>query len=191
GSPPCCTRLMRESPATFSSKAEAPISSLRMAPESLKLSVWSKSLARRYCLTSPGVSVTWSSSSRAVSCSCRLVRASGVPPALNTAEFAPSRPVYDARGRGVASPGGAPARGAGTGPVARGAYPRRGMTWSAKRRIELRTRSCGICPPGRVLNRSEEHTSELQSRGHLVCRLLLEKKKEHPEDIPPIPAPPR
>src|SRR5437870_9024622 len=34
---------------------------------------------------------------------------------------------------------------------------------------------------GRVeyaLERSEEHTSELQSRGHLVCRLLLEKKKE-------------
>src|SRR5207253_11453634 len=34
---------------------------------------------------------------------------------------------------------------------------------------------------GRVLDRgelrSEEHTSELQSRGHLVCRLLLEKKK--------------
>src|SRR5690625_6948076 len=27
-------------------------------------------------------------------------------------------------------------------------------------------------------NRSEEHTSELQSRGHLVCRLLLEKKKK-------------
>src|SRR5439155_13065392 len=27
------------------------------------------------------------------------------------------------------------------------------------------------------LMRSEEHTSELQSRGHLVCRLLLEKKK--------------
>src|SRR5690625_729096 len=30
-----------------------------------------------------------------------------------------------------------------------------------------------IAPDGR----SEEHTSELQSRGHLVCRLLLEKKK--------------
>src|SRR5690625_6981748 len=29
----------------------------------------------------------------------------------------------------------------------------------------------------RDLMRSEEHTSELQSRGHLVCRLLLEKKK--------------
>src|SRR3989442_4910794 len=27
--------------------------------------------------------------------------------------------------------------------------------------------------------RSEEHTSELQSRPHLVCRLLLEKKKNH------------
>src|SRR5690625_6325573 len=31
--------------------------------------------------------------------------------------------------------------------------------------------------PGFHLIRSEEHTSELQSRGHLVCRLLLEKKK--------------
>src|SRR5437870_11537299 len=29
-----------------------------------------------------------------------------------------------------------------------------------------------------ALERSEEHTSELQSRGHLVCRLLLEKKKK-------------
>src|SRR5690625_5259054 len=28
-----------------------------------------------------------------------------------------------------------------------------------------------------IVERSEEHTSELQSRGHLVCRLLLEKKK--------------
>src|SRR2546429_2425810 len=30
--------------------------------------------------------------------------------------------------------------------------------------------------------RSEEHTSELQSRLHLVCRLLLEKKKKHRQD---------
>src|SRR5207253_4345500 len=29
----------------------------------------------------------------------------------------------------------------------------------------------------RLCRRSDEHTSELQSRGHLVCRLLLEKKK--------------
>src|SRR2546422_6696394 len=31
-----------------------------------------------------------------------------------------------------------------------------------------------------LLTRSEEHTSELQSRLHLVCRLLLEKKKKTP-----------
>src|SRR5690625_5469819 len=31
---------------------------------------------------------------------------------------------------------------------------------------------------GDLIFRSEEHTSELQSRGHLVCRLLLEKKKD-------------
>src|SRR5690625_6809154 len=31
--------------------------------------------------------------------------------------------------------------------------------------------------------RSEEHTSELQSRGHLVCRLLLEKKNNKNEDL--------
>src|SRR2546422_4497439 len=34
-----------------------------------------------------------------------------------------------------------------------------------------------VVQPGAKL-RSEEHTSELQSRLHLVCRLLLEKKKE-------------
>src|SRR3989442_2522318 len=33
----------------------------------------------------------------------------------------------------------------------------------------------------RVDGRSEEHTSELQSRPHLVCRLLLEKKKHRVE----------
>src|SRR5258708_13787931 len=32
---------------------------------------------------------------------------------------------------------------------------------------------------GRAADRSEEHTSELQSPDHLVCRLLLEKKKKH------------
>src|SRR3989442_9543505 len=38
------------------------------------------------------------------------------------------------------------------------------------------TRLSGCCRALRV--RSEEHTSELQSRPHLVCRLLLEKKKK-------------
>src|SRR2546429_2793400 len=33
--------------------------------------------------------------------------------------------------------------------------------------------------------RSEEHTSELQSRLHLVCRLLLEKKKHQRDKLPP------
>src|SRR5438309_8585294 len=32
--------------------------------------------------------------------------------------------------------------------------------------------------------RSEEHTSELQSQFHLVCRLLLEKKKQHNTQLP-------
>src|SRR5439155_7455923 len=36
----------------------------------------------------------------------------------------------------------------------------------------------GICRVESPAGRSEEHTSELQSRGHLVCRLLLEKKKK-------------
>src|SRR3712207_7007800 len=35
----------------------------------------------------------------------------------------------------------------------------------------------GARPAHRMLQRSEEHTSELQSRQYLVCRLLLEKKK--------------
>src|SRR5436309_11929534 len=34
-------------------------------------------------------------------------------------------------------------------------------------------------PASNGTNRSEEHTSELQSRENLVCRLLLEKKKTH------------
>src|SRR5215475_15900198 len=36
----------------------------------------------------------------------------------------------------------------------------------------------GTCGCGRTTRRSEEHTSELQSRENLVCRLLLEKKKK-------------
>src|SRR2546429_2474378 len=37
--------------------------------------------------------------------------------------------------------------------------------------------------PGQNAERSEEHTSELQSRLHLVCRLLLEKKKKKTTSI--------
>src|SRR2546422_8043400 len=43
----------------------------------------------------------------------------------------------------------------------------------------LRNDLSRVCRPGTVrVPRSEEHTSELQSRLHLVCRLLLEKKKK-------------
>src|SRR5258708_22814051 len=42
-------------------------------------------------------------------------------------------------------------------------------------------RLLGLAPQGR---RSEEHTSELQSPDHLVCRLLLEKKKKQNNDTP-------
>src|SRR2546422_2695929 len=41
-----------------------------------------------------------------------------------------------------------------------------------------RRRWVAAAKPGPVTRRSEEHTSELQSRLHLVCRLLLEKKKK-------------
>src|SRR3990170_8071340 len=40
-------------------------------------------------------------------------------------------------------------------------------------------RSAGGADHRRPLRRSEEHTSELQSPDHLVCRLLLEKKYNH------------
>src|SRR5690606_40271306 len=44
--------------------------------------------------------------------------------------------------------------------------------------VELkRCRSNGLCCGAGGAQRSEEHTSELQSRENLVCRLLLEKKK--------------
>src|SRR3712207_7415035 len=37
----------------------------------------------------------------------------------------------------------------------------------------------GMNPQHMIVSRSEEHTSELQSRQYLVCRLLLEKKKPY------------
>src|SRR5437870_8935836 len=43
--------------------------------------------------------------------------------------------------------------------------------------VEKFNQAIGDFEQSGVVHRSEEHTSELQSRGHLVCRLLLEKKK--------------
>src|SRR3712207_8435890 len=50
-----------------------------------------------------------------------------------------------------------------------------GSTSEVSMRIARLAFFAGTCSGGR----SEEHTSELQSRQYLVCRLLLEKKKEH------------
>src|SRR5207244_13290083 len=57
-------------------------------------------------------------------------------------------------------------------PSPRGAAPPAGRP----RRVERRALGAPPRPP--LLLRSEEHTSELQSPDHLVCRLLLEKKKK-------------
>src|SRR3712207_8413083 len=56
---------------------------------------------------------------------------------------------------------------------------RPGAVWSpacrARRPVRAAQQNPRSAPPARA--RSEEHTSELQSRQYLVCRLLLEKKK--------------
>src|SRR5258708_29162010 len=51
----------------------------------------------------------------------------------------------------------------------------RGQRPNRSRRAPVRRRSA---------DRSEEHTSELQSPDHLVCRLLLEKKKKRTKNLP-------
>src|SRR5439155_19375456 len=52
-----------------------------------------------------------------------------------------------------------------------------GLVFGVVRRIQVRCGRWELAGAGEF-PRSEEHTSELQSRGHLVCRLLLEKKKK-------------
>src|SRR5436305_4993094 len=54
----------------------------------------------------------------------------------------------------------------------RGALPSSTATACDRKSGSTRSSAC-------TGKRSEEHTSELQSRPHLVCRLLLEKKKEY------------
>src|SRR2546422_1699359 len=51
---------------------------------------------------------------------------------------------------------------------------RRAYSGDAPKRVSRLARTTAVSP---CASRSEEHTSELQSRLHLVCRLLLEKKK--------------
>src|SRR5204862_7814094 len=73
----------------------------------------------------------------------------------------------DAMGRAPTGPQAPPPRGALHAP------PRR-----PRPRRRARPRADDRHPPRPPLPRSEEHTSELQSRRDLVCRLLLEKKKK-------------
>src|SRR3989442_11310600 len=57
---------------------------------------------------------------------------------------------------------------------------RRNLDFRSRVWYRAKVDCAGRTPFGEVLarkRRSEEHTSELQSRPHLVCRLLLEKKK--------------
>src|SRR2546422_3651126 len=80
--------------------------------------------------------------------------------------------IFDARAksrRPSASP--SSSWGLGMKPNARGVPQRRTSTFCAS-----------VVPGGTDGSRSEEHTSELQSRLHLVCRLLLEKKKNSHTD---------
>src|SRR3712207_8830337 len=53
--------------------------------------------------------------------------------------------------------------------------PRVPVRWSCRKSQKKPPRTSA---PAQPLGRSEEHTSELQSRQYLVCRLLLEKKKK-------------
>src|SRR5690606_41512119 len=61
----------------------------------------------------------------------------------------------------------------------RGFSRRKSACWPSTLPTRCATPFTTWCGPGRTASgRSEEHTSELQSRENLVCRLLLEKKKK-------------
>src|SRR5438876_9294785 len=59
-------------------------------------------------------------------------------------------------------------------------WSRRGPTSASRHTTSTSSmRRCASSRGCRLIGRSEEHTSELQSPVHLVCRLLLEKKKNN------------
>src|SRR2546429_1908562 len=58
------------------------------------------------------------------------------------------------------------------------------LIFCGKAQLKPARPSCGY---REMVARSEEHTSELQSRLHLVCRLLLEKKKKKKQIAWPVP----
>src|SRR5439155_20878186 len=94
------------------------------------------------------------------------------PPELYTLSLHDALPISPRRA--LWAPDRAPPRPTSTGHTRAPAGP-----WSGGgfRRIEWVCEWSTGSSPMPWCSRSEEHTSELQSRGHLVCRLLLEKKK--------------
>src|SRR5690606_41850451 len=106
---------------------------------------------------------------------CRLVLSVPLPatrsPEIYTLSLHDALPIYlSPRGRGRPRGGG---HGRGRRPAPGGVGVVFGSGADAGGRL-----LGGPVPAGRAPDRSEEHTSELQSRENLVCRLLLEKKKK-------------
>src|SRR3712207_8259532 len=97
-------------------------------------------------------------------------------PEIYTLSLHDALPISSARRRARGSSGSAAARSAARARAAAATPP-------ASRRATARARAGTRAAPSRRTGcacgrgRSEEHTSELQSRQYLVCRLLLEKKK--------------
>src|SRR2546430_8627828 len=58
----------------------------------------------------------------------------------------------------------------------------RSERWGSRSRSTARAPTSTARGPSTSSRRSEEHTSELQSQSNLVCRLLLEKKKQYTYD---------
>src|SRR5439155_25587603 len=88
------------------------------------------------------------------------------PPEISTLSLHDALPIFERRAHAVGDAMTAPSR-------VRAAGLARSLDEVA-RRPDVPARD--LIEGAREASRSEEHTSELQSRGHLVCRLLLEKK---------------
>src|SRR5690625_6663671 len=109
----------------------------------------------------------------------------GLPAAAGIINFVVLTPAASSANRGIfstsrmlfglAREGQAPKR---WGILSRNQVPARGLLFSVACLVpSLAILYAGASVIDAFTLRSEEHTSELQSRGHLVCRLLLEKKK--------------
>src|SRR2546430_12047063 len=70
--------------------------------------------------------------------------------------------------------------------TATSSHPRQPTTIHSKQAQGRRSHPITICGWDPLNTRSEEHTSELQSQSNLVCRLLLEKKKQHTTTVFPL-----